>query len=51
MDPLAATETEINWVAHAPVRGLWIRCLKRRGSDAVFKSLMADLQAPSRSAA
>jgi transposase len=28
-----------------------LRCLKRRISDAVFKSLMADLQAPSRSAA
>src|SRR5918997_1162539 len=28
-----------------------LRCLKRRVSDAVFKSLMADLQAPSRSAA
>jgi transposase len=28
-----------------------LRCLKRRISDAVFKSLMADLQRPSRSAA
>ena len=28
-----------------------LRCLKRRISDVVFKSLMADLQAPSRSAA
>jgi transposase len=28
-----------------------LRCLKRRISDAVFRSLMADLQAPSRSAA
>jgi transposase len=28
-----------------------LRCLKRRISDAVFKSLMADSQAPSRSAA
>ncbi len=28
-----------------------LRCLERRISDAVFKSLMADLQAPSRSAA
>jgi transposase len=28
-----------------------LRCLKRRVSDAVFKSLMADLQAPSRSTA
>ena len=28
-----------------------LRCLKRRVSDAVFRSLMADLQAPSRSAA
>ena len=28
-----------------------LRCLKRRISDAVFKSLMADTQRPSRSAA
>jgi transposase len=28
-----------------------MRCLKRRVSDAVFKSLMADLQEPLRSAA
>ena len=28
-----------------------LRCLKRRFSDAVFKSLVADSQAPSRSAA
>ena len=28
-----------------------LRCLKRRVSDAVFRSLVADLQAPSRSAA
>ena len=28
-----------------------LRCLKRRVCDAVFKSLTADLQAPSRSAA
>jgi transposase len=28
-----------------------LRCLKRRVSDAVFRSLMADSQAPSRSAA
>jgi transposase len=28
-----------------------LRCLKRRISDAVFKSLMADLQAPSRNVA
>ncbi len=28
-----------------------LRCLKRRISDAVFKSLLADLQASSRSAA
>ena len=28
-----------------------LRCLKRRISDAVYKSLVADLQAPSRSAA
>ena len=28
-----------------------LRCLKRRISDAVFKSLMTDLEAPSRSAA
>jgi transposase len=28
-----------------------LRCLKRRISDAVFKSLVADLRAPSRSAA
>jgi transposase len=28
-----------------------LRCLKRRISDAVFKSLMADLQASSRSVA
>ena len=28
-----------------------LRCLKRRVSDAVFKSLVADSQAPSRSAA
>jgi transposase len=28
-----------------------LRCLKRRISDAVYKSLVADLQAPLRSAA
>jgi transposase len=28
-----------------------LRCLKRRISDAVYKNLLADLQAPSRSAA
>jgi hypothetical protein len=28
-----------------------LRCLKRRISDAVFKSLLADLKTPSRSAA
>jgi transposase len=28
-----------------------LRCLKRRVSDAVYKSLLADSQAPSRSAA
>jgi transposase len=28
-----------------------LRCLKRRVSDAVYKSLVANLQAPSRSAA
>jgi transposase len=28
-----------------------LRCLKRRVSDAVFRSLVADMQAPSRSAA
>jgi len=28
-----------------------LRCLKRRISDAVFRSLLADSQAPSRSAA
>ena len=28
-----------------------LRCLKRRVSDAVFRSLLADLQAPSSSAA
>jgi transposase len=28
-----------------------LQCLKRRISDAVFKNLMVDLQAPSRSAA
>jgi hypothetical protein len=28
-----------------------LRCLKRRVSDAVFRSLVADSQAPSRSAA
>ena len=28
-----------------------LRCLKRRVSDAVFKTLMADSQTPSRSAA
>jgi len=28
-----------------------LQCLKRRISDAVFRSLMSDLQAPSRSAA
>jgi transposase len=28
-----------------------LRCLKRRISDAVYKSLVADLQTPSRSAA
>ncbi len=38
-------------IAEGKSRKEALRCLKRRISDAVFKSLMADLQAPSRSAA
>ncbi len=38
-------------IAEGKSRKEALRCLKRRVSDAVFKSLMADLQAPSRSAA
>jgi transposase len=38
-------------IAEGKSRKEALRCLKRRVSDAVFKSLMADLHAPSRSAA
>ena len=38
-------------IAEGKSRKEALRCLKRRISDAIFKSLMADLQAPSRSAA
>jgi len=38
-------------IAEGKSRKEALRCLKRRISDAVFKSLMADLQAPSRNAA
>src|SRR5215203_2437186 len=38
-------------IAEGKCRKEALRCLKRRISDAVFRSLMADLQAPSRSAA
>ena len=38
-------------IAEGKSRKEALRCLKRRISDAVFRSLMADLQAPSRSAA
>ena len=38
-------------IAEGKSRKEALRCLKRRVSDAVFKVLMADLQAPSRSAA
>ena len=38
-------------IAEGKSRKEALRCLKRRISDAVFKSLMADSQAPSRSAA
>jgi transposase len=38
-------------IAEGKSRKEALRCLKRRLSDAIFKSLMADLQAPSRSAA
>jgi transposase len=38
-------------IAEGKSRKEALRCLKRRISDAVFKSLMADLHAPSRSAA
>jgi transposase len=38
-------------VAEGKSRKEALRCLKRRISDAVFKSLMPDSQAPSRSAA
>jgi transposase len=38
-------------IAEGKSRKEALRCLKRRICDAVFKSLMADLQAPSRSAA
>ncbi len=38
-------------IAEGKSRKEALRCLKRRVSDAVFKSLMADSQAPSRSAA
>jgi transposase len=38
-------------IAEGKSRKEALRCLKRRISDAVFKSLMADLEGPSRSAA
>jgi transposase len=38
-------------IAEGKSRKEALRCLKRRVSDAVFKSLVADSQAPSRSAA
>ena len=38
-------------IAEGKSRKEALRCLKRRISDAVFKSLMADLQTPSCSAA
>jgi transposase len=38
-------------IAEGKSRKEALRCLKRRISDAVFRSLMADSQAPSRSAA
>jgi transposase len=38
-------------IAEGKSRKEALRCLKRRISDAVFKSLMADLQSPLRSAA
>ena len=38
-------------IAEGKSRKEALRCLKRRISDAVFKSLVADLQAPSHSAA
>jgi transposase len=38
-------------IAEGKSRKEALRCLKRRISDAVFKSLMADSQAPSRNAA
>ena len=38
-------------IAEGKSRKEALRCLKRRVSDAVFKTLMADSQAPSRSAA
>ncbi len=38
-------------IAEGKSRKEALRCLKRRVSDAVFKSLVADLRAPSRSAA
>ncbi|MCA1698751.1 MAG: transposase [Actinobacteria bacterium] len=38
-------------IAEGKSRKEALRCLKRRVSDAVFRSLMADSQAPSRSAA
>jgi transposase len=38
-------------IAEGKTRKEALRCLKRRVSDAVFKGLMADLDAPSCSAA
>jgi hypothetical protein len=38
-------------IAQGKSRKEALRCLKRRISDAVFRSLVADSQAPSRSAA
>jgi transposase len=38
-------------IAEGKSRKEALRCLKRRISDAVFKSLMADLEGPSRSVA
>jgi transposase len=38
-------------IAEGKSRKEVLRCLKRRISDAVFKSLMADSRTPSRSAA
>jgi transposase len=49
--PIGASSYYRKKIAEGKSRKEALRCLKRRISDAVFRSLMADSCAPSRSAA